>query len=409
MKIILFILLFSPYIMAQDRLQNFIDEAVSQNPLLKAGENRYLAKEFLAREKSVLPDPVLGFTQWVDPVETRLGPQQNIFSLAQKIPFPGKLSLSEEIVLAEADQDKLHYQAAIKDLTFNVKSNWYNLYLADQSLLVLEDYYLLLKDFADAAAAKYATGQGIQAQVLKAQLEHSAIQARIYELQRQRLSVQTKLNQLRNMPAETNINPVLQLDSAITKLSDEELYQNYYDQRPEFQASLKAIQQAELQRELAQKNWYPDLTIQANYITVEDKNSMALDAGKDAWGVMFAVNLPLWFSGRNAQIEKSSHNVLMQQAQKNNIKSQIESEIADYQFQEKSSRETISLYKDILIPQAESSLKSSLAAYRSGSIGFLDMLDAERMLLQLRLTFIKELVNHKKIIAGFERAIGGKI
>jgi len=409
MKIILIVLFVVQFLCAQDRLNAFIEDAIAQNPELIAKENKYLAKESLAQQQGVLPDPMLGFTQWIDPVETRVGPQQNIFSLSQKIPFPGKLSLKEEIIIAEAESDKWQFNAAIQDITYKVKVNWYDLYLTDQSLAILNDYHLLLKDFADAAAAKYATGQGIQAQVLKAQVEHSTIKSRIQQLERKRYSVQSKLNQLANRPVTEQIISVNSIDSLYIELPDTESLIELYQQRPEYQASLKAKKQAQLQEDYANKNWFPDFTIQANYITVADKNTLAPDAGTDAWGVMVGLNLPLWFSGRHAQLEHSHKNVLMRLGQVENLKSQIQSNIADLTFNAQSTKETIHLYQNILIPQAESSFESALAAYRSGNLGFLELLDTERMLLQLRLTFLMERVNYRKIIAGLERAIGGEL
>jgi outer membrane protein, heavy metal efflux system len=409
MKIILILILLVPFLNAQDRLDTFIDEAKAQNPDLMAMKNKYLAKEYLSQQQGTLPDPQFAFTQWIDPVETRVGPQQNIFSLSQKIPFPGKLGLMEDITYADAEGDKWQYNAAVLTLIYNIKLNWYDLYLTDQSLVILKDYYSLLKDFSDAAAAKYATGQGIQSQVLKAQVEHSTIKTRILELQRQRYSLQAALNHLRNRPAVDEIPALLKIDSTFSETPFDDSLQVLYEKRPEYQASLKAVQQARWQQDLAEKNWFPDLTIQANYITVADKNSMAADAGKDAWGVMLGLNLPLWFSGRNAQVEQSRKNVIMRQQQTENIKNQIQNNIADLKFKAVSTRETIDLYKNILIPQAENSFESALAAYRSGNLGFLELLDAERMLLQLRLTFLKEKVNYRKIIAAIERETGGRM
>jgi len=409
MKIILLTIFLSHFLLAQERLQNFIDEAITKSPLLKAAENKYLAKEFLAIQKGILPDPVLGFTQWIEPVETRVGPQQNIFSLTQKIPFPGKLSLKEEIVKSEAEKDKLLFDSAVRDLKYSIKINWFDLYLADQSLSVLEDYHILLKDFVDAAAAKYATGQGIQAQVLKAQVEHSTIQSRILDLQRKRYINQANLNHLRNLNPDFEISPVTFIDTSFIDQTEFPELLKLYHNRQEYKAAEKDIQQSELKENLAYRNWFPDLTIQANYITVADDNTMAGDAGKDAWGVMLGINLPLWFSGRSAQVDQSRKNVLMREAQVENVKSQVQSEISDFKYRAESTEETINLYQNILIPQAENSLKSALAAYRSGSLGFLELLDAERMLLQLRLTFLREQVNYRKIITGLERAVGGEL
>lgn len=409
MKIIFILLLISSWLFAQTSLETLIEESLAQNPLLKAGKNKYLAKEFMAEASGVFPDPMLGFTQWIDPVETRVGAQQNIYSLSQKIPFPGKLSLKEEIGLTEALSDKYYYSVLKLNIIYNVKLSYFDLYLADRSLLILRDYFSLLKDFVEVSTVKYSTGQGIQAHVLKAQVEHATIQSRIFDLQRNRYSAQSNLNNLRNVEPNQQVEVIGDLDIIYENFGEIEALLKRFEEHPNYLAAQSAIKQSELQKRLAIKEWFPDFTVQANYITVDGNNPNMVDNGKDAWGVMAGINLPLWYSGRNAQVQQSQYNMLMSQNYADNIRNELQRNISDLVFKANSLKETISLYHDVLIPQAETSLKSALSAYRSGTFGFLDLLDSERMLLQLRLAFLMEQVNYKKTIASLERAVGGEI
>jgi cobalt-zinc-cadmium efflux system outer membrane protein len=64
------------------------------------------------------------------------------------------------------------------------------------------------------------------------------------------------------------------------------------------------------------------------------------------------------------------------------------------------------LYTAVIIPQAEQALSSAEAAYSTGRLGFLDLLDAERILFQSRLAFHR-LVSDIWIAASeLEEAIG---
>ena len=58
--------------------------------------------------------------------------------------------------------------------------------------------------------------------------------------------------------------------------------------------------------------------------------------------------------------------------------------------------------------QAESSLESALSSYRTGKLDFLDLLDAERMLLNLNLGYVKEQAGYQKYVAALEKAVGGE-
>ncbi|KAA3608835.1 MAG: TolC family protein [Calditrichaeota bacterium] len=407
MKLLLIIFVFAGSIIAQDlRLKSFIEEALQNNQALKSAEKKTLANSQLPDQVSALPDPVFGVTQWLQPVETRVGPQQNIFSLSQKIPFPGKLDLKEKIARQPGEISRLNFEIARRDLVFSIKTGWYDLYLSDRSLIILDDYLLLLKDFINAAQAKYATGQGIQAQIIKAQVEQTSINVRIHDLKRKRSTTLARLNATRNKSADSDIGKVTIIDSSYNRYSQNDLIEHALKNRREIKSIQLNLETADFQQDLANKNRWPDLTIKANYITVLDKNTPAVDAGEDAWGIMFGFNIPLWQAPRNAAIEQSRQLALMEHAKLADLKIRIKNEIADLVFREKSTLETLKLYKHELLPQAENSLNSAFSAYRSGNFSFLDLLDAERMLLQLRLSFVREQANHKKIVAALERAVG---
>ena len=45
----------------------------------------------------------------------------------------------------------------------------------------------------------------------------------------------------------------------------------------------------------------------------------------------------------------------------------------------------IRLFRDVLLPQAREAQRSTEAAYETGQVGMLDLLDSERVLLEVRL------------------------
>jgi outer membrane protein TolC len=62
-----------------------------------------------------------------------------------------------------------------------------------------------------------------------------------------------------------------------------------------------------------------------------------------------------------------------------------------------------------LLPQAELALRSTEAAYSTASLGILELLDSERVLLDVRLGLAKLNSDYMKSIAEMERAIGAPL
>lgn len=78
-------------------LSELIKEALGQSPQIKAARNEWQASIKVIPQAKSLPDPMLSYAHFGQSIETRLGPQRNKFSLSQKFPFFGKLSLKGEI------------------------------------------------------------------------------------------------------------------------------------------------------------------------------------------------------------------------------------------------------------------------------------------------------------------------
>ena len=62
----------------------------------------------------------------------------------------------------------------------------------------------------------------------------------------------------------------------------------------------------------------------------------------------------------------------------------------------------------MLIPQAEQSRDSSEAAYKTGKVTFLELLDSERVLLNIRYGYAKVKSEYLAALAGMERALGAR-
>jgi outer membrane protein TolC len=84
----------------------------------------------------------------------------------------------------------------------------------------------------------------------------------------------------------------------------------------------------------------------------------------------------------------------------------IEASIRAIAFRLRTIAEQASLYEKVLLPQTEQALSSTEAAYSTGSLGVLELLDSERMLLDARLGLAQFESDQWKTMAEMERAIG---
>jgi len=100
-------------------LNRLVKIAIQSNPDLKAKKLAWQSKIQQFPQAVALNDPKLVYSESINPVETRLGPQDRSLSLTQKIPYPGKLRLKGEAVKKEISMAKIRYDKSIKSLSYD--------------------------------------------------------------------------------------------------------------------------------------------------------------------------------------------------------------------------------------------------------------------------------------------------
>lgn len=69
----------------------------------------------------------------------------------------------------------------------------------------------------------------------------------------------------------------------------------------------------------------------------------------------------------------------------------------------------IDLYRDTLVPKAKQSIKATEATFRAGTAGFIDLIDAERVLLEFQLAFERALTDRGSRLAEIEMLVGREL
>ena len=70
-----------------DNLAGLVQTALEQNSEILAARSRLTESTEKIRQAGTLPDPKLGMEYFLQPIETRTGPQEASISLSQSIPW----------------------------------------------------------------------------------------------------------------------------------------------------------------------------------------------------------------------------------------------------------------------------------------------------------------------------------
>lgn len=387
-------------------LPELIEEALSQNPQIKAARNKWEASLQVIPQAKSLPDPMLSYSYFGQSVETRLGPQRNKFSLSQKFPFFGKLSLKGEIARKGASVLEEQYMAVKLNIVLKVKKAFFSLFWLDRAIRIAQEEKEVLERLTKIAEKKYETGKANQQDVLKAQLEISKVQDKILILNQRRRAITAELNALLNRRPDSFIGEVEEFEVPELRFELEKLYEWAREMRPELRKAQHFIAKNKESLKLAKKNYFPDFRLMFDYIDIGGGTTTNIKDGRNSWMASVGINIPIWRKKLHSAEAEAAAKLKASQDSYKNVQNETLSRVNELFFEVETVSEQVNLYKYSLLPQAEQSLKASEVGYLTGKVDFLDLLDAERMVLLIRIGYFKTIADLGKSLAQLERVVG---
>ena len=403
------------FLAAEPDLRAYVEEALDRSPSVHEALARYRAALQRVPQVTALPDPVVTFNHALRSVETRVGPQRNSFMISQAFPWFGTLDLQGQMARQSATARYHLYTARQRDVIAEVKQAYYNLAYVDQAVRISEEEQSLLEHYEALAETRYATGQGLQQAVIKLQAEITKVMNRLEMLAQQRTTLAARLNTLRDRPPENALPSVAPLSLPEVTLDLAELYTLGDLNRDELQAATALIEGAERSIERARKEYWPTFNVSAGFANVGRRDDPAgqllppPDDGKNPFTVSIGLTLPLWTGKYRAGVQEAADELVARRHSYTTVRNDMEFSVRDAVVRIQTLEAQIDLFETALIPQAEAALRATEAAYETGQLGVLDLLDSERVLLDVRLIDARYSSDYLVALAQLERAIGTSV
>jgi len=389
--------------------------ALKVNPGLASMASRARAIAEIPPQVGTLPDPHLAFDSVNLPVDTFSTAQENMtqlrVGLSQEIPFPGKLRIREEAARFEAESASFDVVETSLRLVRNVHISWWNLFYLDRALEIIKRNEQLLRQFIRIAETKYKVGEGLQQDVLLAQVELSKLLDIDIRLVGARRNEQARLNKLLNRPTYLAVRLPGKVEEALPQMPPEiELHRIALKARPLLASQSERIKAAEKRVDLADLDYYPDFKIGAGYGFRQGNNTGRTSSRADFLSLGVSLNLPIYTSTkqdralaqRKAEVAKEEF-ALRDDTEA--VWSEASTALADYI----KTKDQASLFKTGIIPQASQTVDSMLAGYQVNKVDFLNLVRSQITLYNYETLYWKALTGARQSLARLEAAIGKKI
>ncbi len=337
---------------------------------------------------------------------TPLSGQQ--LGLSQRFPFPGLLASRREAARSAASASGELLDDESRRVAASVEQAWVELGFTQRALDVTIENIELLRQLSKIAEAKYRVGQGLQQEVIRAQV---ALTELLDERLRREAAIRSGEARLANL---LDLSPEI----AFPRTSDpresaplpdvKALLEQLERTSPRLRALAQQIEAAEQRKRVAQFEGYPDFDLGLGYRVRRRAIGDPVN-GDDFVSASVTIRLPVdrqkWRSQvaeRDALLRRSRAEFRLTRA---SLRSTLRTRYADLVLAD----QEIALIELGLLPQARQSLDSSRSAYEVDKVDFLSLIDSQVRLLNAQLRLERVIADRRAAFAAVEASVGAPL
>jgi outer membrane protein TolC len=382
-------------------------EAALRNPGLEAAWHRWKAALEKVPQARSLPDPRFTYSYYIQHVETRVGPQRHALAVAQMFPWFGKLMLRGGVAWEGAEAERRRFEAAQLKLDHTVAEAYYERYYLGKAIQIVEENLELVKYLEGVARARYRAAAARHPDVIRAQVELGKLEDRLRTLKELDGPLSARLNAALGQPVLTPLPFPKTAPVAAVDVGDERLLDWLEASSPELSALDHETKRAEKAVSLARQEYVPDVTLGLTWIeTGRALNPATPDSGKDPVIAMLSVNVPIWLQRIGAGVREAKRRLRSAQQMRWDRGNTLGAQVKMACFRFRDAERKMALYGDTLVPKARESLAATDKAYQAGDATFLDLVDAERVLLEFMLMRERSVADYNQRLAELEMLVG---
>ena len=383
-----------PTLTTNSPLSDFLVFAMLSQPRVEAAYYDWAAAVQRITVERSLPDPRLTFQSDIADMVISLMP-----GLMMDFAGPGKLKAAANVATAESEAKYFAFESSVLQTAFAVKKACYQLNFLDAKIGVSHQTLRLMGELEKLALIQNEVGKVTLQDVLRAQIEQERLTTGIANLDDSRQPLLAQFKASLGLKAEGAPPPVPQkLKATPLDLTSEMLFTRALARNPRLKAMEAEVRLAEASLRLASKAKVPDF-------------SAGIEADVKANPVMvrpsLGVTLPIWRDKIAAQIAGAQAVKRAAEARLSAEQIALAVEFAEKSFMFREASRNLELLHKRLLTMARHSLQVAQSGYVGGKVDFLNVIDAERTLLDLQLSEVEARLQRELALADLSLLILG--
>ncbi|MCI0698160.1 TolC family protein [candidate division KSB1 bacterium] len=318
-------------------------------------------------------------------------------TLTQEIEFPTNILWRNRFAAREVEAAAMRYEQGVLAIRADAVTAYTRFLASRDELALAQQRVQLAQEFVDKAEIRRRAGDTPAIELLRAQVELAQAQNELRTAESAHIAAQAGLNALlaRKPDEKTAVKDSLAYQQYALSLVA--LKRQALTEHPRLREADALVNAASHLRNLAWGSFLPAVELSAFRHNI--------GGNPNFYGAQIGLKVPLWFAFRQrGEIQEASALLTAQEHQRANVELQLLAEIESAYAAFEAAQRQAESYTTSLLAQAGEVYRIALRSYEQGETGYLQLLEAQQTLIEVRQGYIAALASYYAAIAALENA-----
>jgi outer membrane protein TolC len=320
-------------------------------------------------------------------------------SVEQRFPLSGVRGYRRAAARADAQRAKALANSTELDVVLEAQRNFFMLLERRRMVSVLDEQQRLAQQLVNASSNRYANGTGVQADVLRAEVELARVRSTQQSLSAQIRGAEAMLNASLGRSPQERIPELQHAARRDEPLPIPAAVDRALRSRPELIAGAAEIDRAAAEIQVMRSMYKPMATFKVGRASTMAEGPGAM--------LMFGVSVPIWRDRLRAGVAEARAMERMANADLEAMRRMVEAEAMAARESVSAARTQVAVLESEVMPRALVATESALAGYASGQGTLVSVIDSARALWEVQAEQVMADSALGEAWARLERSMGG--
>lgn len=374
-------------------LDQALQQAEQNNPNLAAAGWSIAVAQGERIQAGLIPNPELSF----EVEDTRSDTRTSTVQLTQPIELGGKRGARIRLAERGSDAAALELERSRNELRSEVILAFYGQLRARMRVDLAEESLRLTERGTTIAEGRVKAGKVSPIELTRAQVQMAEVQLELNRSRKELASANARLQVVLGGDLDTSLLPVGDA-TLLPATPDKSILLKALDSSADMRLARLGVDQQEASFELEKTLRIPDISVSlGSQYSAEDRERVNV--------VGLSMPLPL-FNRNQGNVLAAARRADQARDQRNATELRLQGTLQETLDQWDAAASEIESFKTTILPSAQKAVDSTVRGFEMGKFGFIDVLDAQRTLIQGRLQYLLALEAATQSWSQLERIYG---